>query len=95
MPYPALTDTASLPLADRFHTMVLDINDQLGWPHDVLALELWRMAERVTGGGAAAIPAIHGSRVLLRAALATAAVDPSTVADALQILDQIARLLDP
>lgn len=102
-------NVASLPLADRLHTRVLEITGQLGWEHDALALTLWSIVDDVTSRTAAAVApyqqghreihrrsaltAIGRARAALHQARGTGSTDGVPVEGALRLLDEIAGLL--
>lgn len=110
MTLPASPAAESLTLADRFHVLVLDIIEQLGWQHDALALDLFRAAGRLTSRTAAAfspyIPrhravhrdaalrALEDCRALLRHVGALYTVDQDSVDGALRHIRALEWLLD-
>lgn len=82
MTFPASPAAESLTLADRFHVLVLDITEQLGWQHDALGLELFGAAGRLTSRTAAAFsPYIPRHRALHRDAALRALDDCRTLLD--------------
>jgi hypothetical protein len=111
MTLPAPPAAECLTLADRFHVLVLDITEQLGWEQDELGFAIFRAAGRLTSRTAAAVSifipehraihrdealaGLHDCRLLLEHIAGIRSMDHDTVTGALRHLQALERLLDP